>query len=263
MSEPIPELKRKFDLLIEFGPRKTMEKLAEAFGRQKGTLEWWANGDGGRKRGLVPRRHLATLLEVFADALPSSLSREHVRTLVFGPAADLERAFKSRSGISLEDLIQSEGKMNTMLIKRASDLSLVEADNDRSDLAVVTLGERFQLVVQTSRAGHVLLLQHAQQAWGIVAFAEGGAARRHLAGRVVVPGARGARSVYIREETATGIHRFIAFVCPRPYPVPVMDAAHLGITLDQSRLLDLAEHVAASPKHLREIHVLTVHVARP
>jgi hypothetical protein len=265
MPERVPDLTRKLELLRGLGPRRTLNDLAKLFNLSAKTLKWWCRGDAARDPGLVPTKHIATLIAVFADALPPSLSEGDVRALVFGSAENLERAFLAGAPVSLADLINLEGRLDTSSIHTLvpSNLSLVEDDeHDRADLPVLALGERFQLEFRIGHAGNCLVLQNAQQAWGVVRFADGSATAYRPAGSVLVPGDHGDRRHYIWETSSPGIHRFVCFVSPEAFPVSIIQSAHEQKSLDKHVLDDLARYFAARPSHLREIHVLAVRVER-
>lgn len=96
-SLTIPDLKRKLDLLIAFGPRKTWAELAVPFGRAPKTLRWWADGDGSRAPGTIPHEHVETLQILLREALPESDSTTDVRQLLFDDFRTFSQALRAQN----------------------------------------------------------------------------------------------------------------------------------------------------------------------
>ncbi|MVA97997.1 hypothetical protein GN330_12155 [Nitratireductor sp. CAU 1489] len=201
------------------------------------------------------------LVALFTEALPGKHTREEVAALLTGSVAALERALTADTAPSIEDIIAAEARTGTAKLVRPPSLGLVEHVADDDDLPAVRLGEAFLIEYRTARRGFLFVLQHdAQQAWGAVLFASGEASLRHDAGPVLIPGIKDKRFVPIRERSHPGIHRFMLFVAPEPFPAGITKPARARTYFDWQTLGDLAAHFARQPKHLRELHLLTIRV---
>lgn len=262
MGLEVPELGYKFALLRRYGPLKDWKTLADRFEVKPKTMKWWVNGDKTRNPGVVTRWHVPALMNVFREALPKTLSSDEVRGLVLGNAQALERALAADKSPSIDDLIASEAITGTASLRRGKGLGLVEHDRGETGAPSVKLDERFVIEYQTGKSGYALALQHAQQDWGVIKFADGKVSKKHPGGPLLVPGLRKQEFVFLYEPASVGPHRFILFISPQPFPLAVTQPAAAGKSLDWTALSELARHFTAQPKHLRELHLLPVTVTR-
>ena len=262
MPVHIPQLRRKLALLGEYGPRWQLADIAARLGVAIGTVESWA--DGNLKRGVdpdqVPDKRMEALIRLFEEALPGSRGRDEVEALIKGSVSALERALMAERSPSIDDLILTEGKTDTGQIRRQRTLGLVEHDGDNDQLPSVRLGERFLIEWTISRQGFLLVLQHAQQIWGAVQFADGSVSVHHEQGSVLVPGIKDKRIIAMRESVTAGPHKFVLFVSPEPFPAEILRHARARTQFDWQTLGDLAIHHDRQHAHLRELHVLELQV---
>lgn len=257
MPQKIEDLLRKLELLRAYGPRTTAAEQAEEFGCSWDTVQWWANGNSTRGKNLVPVKHLAVLRRLFAEALPSNVDDDEIDRLMRGRARTLEEILASESGPSIEDVI-AEACIGTGKLHRPG-LKLVEQVRV-NDNPAVKLGEAFYLEFAAGKSGYALVLQHAQQAWGTVPFANGKVSLSVKPGSVAVPGIDRGERIDIYERTMPGEHRFLLFISPAPFPRSVLRPAAAGTALDWFMLSGLARHYLAQPDHLREVHLLKMQV---
>ncbi|MEX0957579.1 MAG: hypothetical protein WDZ83_20485 [Rhizobiaceae bacterium] len=260
MPVHVPQLRKKLKLLGDHGPRWNLPDIAERLGVAVGTVEWWADGDRDRDPDMVPDKRMDGLVRLFDEALPGSYSRDDVEALIEGSVRALERALTADKSQSIDDLIAAEAKTGTGRIRRPRSLGLVEHVEENDDLPLVRLNEEFLIEWNTSRRGFLLVLQHAQQIWGAVQFADGSVSIQHEPGPVLVPGIRDKRFIPMRETTSVGLHRFILVVSPEPFPAEVMRPAQARTQLDWQTLGDLAAHYQRQHAHLRELHALELNV---
>lgn len=258
----VPDLARKLELLRRHGPRRSWSGIADALNVSPKTIRWWIDGDSTRDPELVPEKRFEAILALFAEALRGTVSRKDAERLVLGDAVALERAFTERAGVVLHELIAAEGKIGTARLRRAGPLGLVERDMGPTDHPRVRLDERFLVEYRTSRSGYVLAVQHAQQQWGVIPFADDRVSPHQRVGPLLVPGLRDGKFVFLYETTSVGTHRFLLFVAPEMFPIEVRRAAANGKSLDGSDLSLLAQFHARQPAHLRELHVFHLDVVR-
>lgn len=258
----VPELGRKFELLKRAG--LTYDDIGRRLGVKRETVRGWQYGHANRAvdADSVPDRHIPKLVELIAEVLPGSHTPPEARALFIGGVNAFEWALTADSSLSIGDLIAAEGKTGTGLIRRKGSLALVEHVDGSEGPEAVKLDEEFQIEWNIRRPGSFLLvLQHTQQIWGAVRFANGSLSVEHKAGPVLVPGTRDKRIVWMRERIAIGRHRFILFVSPEPFPADILRPAREGTHLDWKALGDLASYYSRQNQHRRELHVLELDVA--
>lgn len=259
----IPDLKRKLDLLMAFGPRKSWAALAVPFGRSQKTLRWWADGDDSRDPGTIPDKHLETMLSLVREALPAGNSDDDPRRLLFGDFRSFEQTMRAQhlAAISLPALIEKEGRFDRGRLHRAPDINLVERAGAKADVPVVALGQPFCLEFPCDDAGHALVLQHVQQTWAAVVLSDTNAIMRVRRGSYFVPArqADGAPTFMV-EDRDVGQHRFVALITPKPYPADIVVAAQQASVFDLTTPNALAEHYLQQPKPQRSIDVVTLRI---
>ena len=263
----VPSLRQKLDLLCTYGRHRTWEELAGQFGLKEKTLRWWANGDAARRPGSVPAKHVDRLISLFQEALPGGNSADETRKLIFGPVSELEDIFRTGATMLLSEIIAREGRTDTCRLLRARKWNpgLVEHDDParpRSQYPLIELDERFSLEFSLDgKAGHALVLQNIQQVWAVVLAGNGRASTPVSGGSFIFPGKNTkGEEVRLYEARDIGVHRFICFISPMPFPSPVIEAAQGGMLLDKSLLDNLARFYTSLEKQNRAIHILTVEV---
>lgn len=260
----IPDLKRKLDLLMAFGPRKDWAALAVPFGRSPKTLRWWADGDDSRNPGTLPYDHVEMMLTLVREALPAGDNGDDdARRLLFGDFRSFEQAMRAQhlAAVSLPTIIEQEGRFDRGRLHRAPDINLVERIGAKAEVPVVALGQPFCLEFPCDVAGHALVLQHVQQTWATVAFSDTNATMRVRRGSYYLPArqADGTATVMV-EDRDVGLHRFVALITPKPYPASIVVAAQQASVFDLAILNALAQHYLQQAKAQRSIDVITLRV---
>jgi len=258
----IPDLKRKLDLLMAFGPRKDWAALAVPFGRSLKTLRWWADGDDSRNPGTLPDDHVQTMLTLVREALPAGCD-DDARRLLFGDFRFFEQAMRAQhlAAVSLPTIIEQEGRLDRGRLHRAPDINLVERIGAKAEVPVVELGQPFCLEFPCDVAGHALVLQHVQQTWAAVALSDADAIVRVRPGQYFVPTRHAdGTAAFMVEDCDVGLHRFVALITPNPYPAGIVVAAKQASVFDLVTLNALAEHYLQQAKAQRSIDVIALRV---
>lgn len=263
-STLVPDLKAKLALLRAHGPRRTWPELAAPFGRKPKTLRWWADGSETHAAGAIPDAFIETFLVLVRDAMPRQLHPADLRALALGPLGAFRAAMEGDpvSVPSLQALIAQEGRLGRARLHVQTDLALVEKAESAPQPALLKFGQRFYLEFSADRPGHALVLQHVQQAWGVVPFSDQSPSCRVDAGAVYVPplSASGAPEFLVERRDA-GLHRFLCLFVPVPFPPEILQAATLQAQLDIALLQKLAQFYVNQPRDARGIDLLEVRIA--
>ncbi len=253
---PVPDLKRKFDLLRRYPTPRTWPALAEPFGRKFKTLQSWQDGTLTSDPDLMPDWAVPILIRLIGDILPGTRSPETIRQLALGPAALLEGEVRTGAAVSLLELITREARRDTAtLFREGTAVELVEVDTeDRSPCPRLRLGERFRIAFRRRVAsGYAVALQHAQHSWALLPATPSRAAPATL----LVPGVddRG-EPRFMSERRDPGRHLFVCLETPAPPPAVVTALGRDEVAVDK-RLLDaLAEFYLGQKETTRACHAL-------
>lgn len=263
MAKYIPDLGRKLTLLKDHTDFKSADILARHFGVSVSAFNEWRTGGSKGRQDSVPDKHVPKLVALLGEAFRRRPPNDELKDLLFGPANALEDAIRDDAAVLLEDILTAEAQRDTGRLHRQNSLGLVEHDegDDDDTLPKVKIEERFLLEFDIQNAGYMLVVTNAQQDWGLVKFAEGGFSKRTPTGSVIVPGIAKGKPIPLYERNTRGIHRFMLFISPAPFP-PVFSQAHAGRkNFDWTMLCQLARFYDQLPSGRREIHMLSIRMA--
>lgn len=255
----IPQLKRKLDLLMAFGPYADRAALAARIGSRPKTLYWWETGAPGRDPEMVSASGMPKLIDAAAAAF-RCLPRDQVLRLLLGPAEDFERYLATEAAPSLRRLLENEAdrRKGRIFLQDGSALSLIRTNRPeaRPAQAKLRLGQYFRIEFATRHRGTFLLaLQASPAGWWIVPSDTDGK------GRIHVPGlAEGGTPYLMVEETDAGFHTFVAIQATRAFPGDVLAAAKDGSMLDRAVIAHLVRDLAAQSKANRLILALDLEI---
>lgn len=260
MVRPIPDLRRKFRLLIDHGRYSGWKELAAALGKSRKTPQWWADGSDVRKPGTVPPESLLDVIDLFARALPAARGEQAVRALLYGPAADLEQELIGSPETTMMQLIADEADTlsGTLIITDKVQSDLVESRKARSTASNaprVRLGEWFRLEFQTAFDGaHLFAVQNVQKLWGPLDAT--------LSGRAIfLPEFDDdGEPDFICEERDTGTHRFVVMQTAAPVPPEIRISIEEQTTLDMRLLNRLADFYVAQDKGRRKLFAMDIRI---
>lgn len=259
----VPEMSAKIALLMRYGRIRRKADLAERIGVSVSTFNGWINGSNKSAAEWVPPNRWATFVAEIVRSLPGESAAADAEQLLLGKTGDLERALRPEVSAVLGELLSSEGQYDTAQLQPCPGLGLVEIVREAApNRPSVAIDEPFMVLVNAKRGGYALALDNAGSLWGVVEFAEGGPSQKVAAGQILIPGIKNYRFICMRESTGEGPHRIVLFLAPEPFPAAILDAHRNRVTLDNALLNQLAAHMAAQPKHLREIHVLDFDVRK-
>lgn len=259
MAKYIPDLGRKLTLLKDHTDFKSAELLARHFGVSVSAFNEWRTGGSKGRQDSVPGKHVPRLVALLGEAFRRRPPNDELEDLLYGPANALEDAIRDDAVVLLEDILTAEAQRDTGRLHRQNSLGLVEHDEDEDDtLPKVKIEERFLLEFDIKTAGYMLVVTNAQQDWGLVKFAEGGFSKRTLTGSVIVPGIAKGRPIPLYERNTRGVHRFMLFISPTPFP-PLLSQVQAGYKgFDWNMLCRLARFYAQLVPGLREIHLFSL-----
>jgi len=253
----IPQLRRKFRLLVDYGYFKNLEAIAGALGKKPGTIKTWADGGDRWEPGRIAPASYDAVIGEFGKAIGRHHTIENIEAVVKGRTVDLEALFKPPP-LSISTLIKQEAIANCgHLIKIDRPMEVVETSNSPSPQTAhsVLLNQRFRIVFDNVRSGtYVLALQNAQQSWGFIS-----AALNTEKSEIFVPGYNNDGSIAdMSEHHWRGANRFIALQVNVPFPGNILVAMKEKIQPDSVLLQELAEFYAAQPFDERKLFALSV-----
>ena len=255
----IPGLGRKLTLLVEHGHFNSWNDLAKTFDRARSTVYGWGHGTDERAAGTIPGNRLEKLIDIVQSCLPKGAMQEEAKVLIFAPTIEFESEFKSQAMVSMNQIIDTEAKVNTgrLFLKPKAIAGLVESDQipEQEPELSVQLGKWFRLEFNTSaKTGYVLALQNVGQSWGAVAT--------HFereTGTVQLPGLKDNGVVaHIRERHEPGLHRFIVMQTPEPPPMEFTRYLADGIALDGVIIRRMAQFY--SDQNRRQMFLLNLEI---
>ena len=258
MSVLIPELGRKFRLLIEYGYAKDFDDLAGKIGRKHSTIIGWANDARGREPGTVPTAFADIVIQLLMEPLASGGTPAQARQVVFGSAQDFENHLRAGAAPSLTHFVRTEGDSRPckLICRDCGDMGLIEIAGQRAaddDAYSVKTGQEFRIVIERDlRHLHCLALQNAQGLWLPLKTGLDG-----KTGHILVPHTdeQGA-PLYMIERHDLGRNLFVVMVTPDPIPAEIIAARQDGTTLDASLLGRLAFHYKNQDAKRRMIFAL-------
>lgn len=217
MGIEVCELRRKFQLLKNYGVIKSLNDIADKVGRKENTLWGWADGNATTEANQVPMKNFETFRIAFIDVLKGHVTPERAEQLLFAPASHLENELRRTKGPqtpNLLELIEAEADTTAIRLVRLADeqkneRGLIETQLDRQPKGPVhhiKQGEWFRLVVEQDLSKfNILALQHGGGLWGAVPWSvESGSGHLHM------PGLRSdGTPAFMRELNASGQNIFI------------------------------------------------------
>jgi len=253
----IPQLRRKFRLLVDYGYFENLKAIAGALGKKPGTIKTWADGGDRWEPGRIAPASYGAVIKLFGKAIGQHHTVNNVEAVVKGRTNDLEALFKPPP-LNISTLIKQEAIANSgSLIKIDRPMEVVETSNTPSPQTVhsVWQDELFRIVFDSAGSGaQVLALQNARQGWGFVS-----AAVNADKPEILVPGFNDDGSIAdMSERHWTGINRFIALQVNAPFPGKILVAIDEKIQPDSVLLQELAEFYAAQPFDERKLFALSV-----
>ncbi|MCP4183025.1 MAG: hypothetical protein GY761_06875 [Hyphomicrobiales bacterium] len=254
----IPQLRRKFRLLIEHGHYKNLEGIAGALGKTQSAIETWADGNVRWETGRISKAGYSDMLELFRSAISKHHDVADIEAAVKGRVSDLEELFKPPPAISLSRLLKQEAVTDRGRIWFPSEgpIDLVTASNAprSSPDGSVHQGKEFWLEFTGAGPGaYTLALQNHQQSWGFVSTELQSKSRK-----IFVPGFEDDGSVAtMHEDDWTKINRFMVFQSPVPFPREILNAIKEGLPADKF-VQPLAEYYSALPFEKRKLFMMHV-----
>lgn len=259
-SVPVIELRRKYDLAIEY-VTSSMDALAARFGKSVKTILGWVNDDRGRPAESMPVKAKAQFVTLFAEVLPD-LPRNRVLQLIEGPASHLQHELERAAASTLSRIIAREANREGIkLLRPPSENPLVDVVEEvPADLPRLSLGEAFRLEFPARHdCSFALVLQHAGRRWGSLQSQRSRDNRYVLVPAPREPGAED----FISEEEQTKRHRFICFQSADPFPADLHEYAAEPIELDKRGLELLASFYERLPKARRACYLKEIWVEKP
>ncbi len=264
MSVLIPELHRKFRLLMTYGYAKGFDDLESQIGRKKATIIGWGNDARGREPGTVPTAYAETVLCLLMAPISASLTPAQAKQIVLGSADQFETHLRAGSAPSLRHFIDTEGDSShcKLIMRDDEDMGLIEitrpVDAD-GDVYKIMAGQEFRIVIERDlRRHHVLVLQNAQSVWGIVPHSPD--QDRH---HTLIPGTDDhARPLFMCERNDLGTHLFVVIATPGPIPAEITTLSQEGVTLDSEMRGKLAFHYQNQDARRRKIFALGLEVTQ-
>jgi len=259
-SVPVVELRRKYDLAIEY-VTGSMDRLAARFDKSVKTILGWVNDDRGRSPESMPAKAKAQFVTIFAEVL-LDLPRNRVLQLIEGPANHLEHELERAAASILSRIIAREASRESVRLFRSSlENPLVEfVEEVPADLPRLSLGEAFRLEFPARHdCPFALALQHAGRRWGSL---QSQRSRDNRSIMVPAPREPGTDD-FISEREQRGRHRFICFQSPDPFPAALHEYADEPIELDKRGLELLASFYERLPKARRACHLKEIWVEKP
>jgi len=256
-DKTIPQLRRKFRLLVDYGHFKNLEAIADALGKKPGTIKSWADGGDRWEPGRIATASYDDVIGLFEKAISRYHTVSNVDAAVKGRTIDLEALFKPPPSFTLTNLIKQEAVTNCgHLIKVDRPMEVVETSNapfPQTDHSV-RQDASFRIVFNNAGSGaHVLALQNARQGWGFVS-----AALNATKQEILVPGLNDDGSIAnMSEHHWIGINRFIAIQTSVQFPRNILVAIDDKIHPDSILLQELVEFYAAQPFGKRKLFVLS------
>ncbi|MEO0566521.1 MAG: hypothetical protein AAF066_02235 [Pseudomonadota bacterium] len=92
----IPRLREKLDTLSGLGGLHSRSRIAATLNVAESTLRYWINGDDIRQPGMVPNKHIPTLIRLLCETMPGERSEAEARNLLLGPLDDFAAVFAAR-----------------------------------------------------------------------------------------------------------------------------------------------------------------------
>lgn len=257
----MPELQKKFGLLVRYGCFESFDAIAAALGRKPKTVRWWGHGDAARDGGRVPADRYERVLGLLMECLARHVPEHRAREIALGPASLMEEQLRAGDPRSIRDFIEREGNTDAgrLLVAGAGEIGLIETDQDRPAARFqVPLDSWFRIVIAKDlRRRSIVALQLASSVSGIVPYTvEAGT------GHVLLPGLKAdGRVAYMRERRDNGVNRFAVVAVGRPLPAGISSSDEQA---PGEALLDkLGSFYAQQPRHEREIHLVTVDICKP
>lgn len=229
MGIEVCELRRKFQLLKNYGVIKSLNDIADKVGRKENTLWGWADGNATTDPNQVPPKNFEAFRIAFIEVLKGYVTPERAEALLFAPASHLENELRRAKGPKTPNLlewIEAEADTTAMKLIRMADeqkneRGLIETQLDpqpQGPVHQVRQGEWFRLVVERDlSAFNILALQHGGGLWGAVPWnIEKGSGYLHL------PGLKSdGTPAYMREMNAMGQNLFVLMATKgRLYKLP-------------------------------------------
>ena len=203
----VPDLQRKFELLITRGVFTGKDEIAQELGKSIKTINWWAHGSSARIPGLIPQDSREAVIDIFTRCFPKGTDRAVVARALAATARQFEEDVKSAWTISWDTLLEfhainDRGRVFT----KPGDTSLIEVEAERdTEGPHVALGQWFRIEFQSDLSGdHVFACQRAAGLVGAVP-----ASLDASTGTILLPplGPDSARR-YMRERRDRGAHQF-------------------------------------------------------
>lgn len=259
-SVPVIELRRKYDLAIEY-VTGSMDKLAVRFDKSVKTILGWINDERGRPAESMPVKAKAQFVTLFAEVLPD-LPRHRVLQLIEGPASHLQHELERAAASTLSRIIAREASREGIrLLRPLSENPLVDVVEEvPAGLPRLKLGEAFRLEFPARHdCPFAFALQHAGRRWGSLQSQRSRGNRYVLVPAPREPGTED----FISEEEQTRRHRFICFQSADPFPAALHEYADDAIELDKRGLELLASFYERLPKARRACHLKEIWVEKP
>ncbi|GAB6843727.1 hypothetical protein HNR00_003407 [Methylorubrum rhodinum] len=252
----IPDIYRKFRLLIEYSHASGWDAIADHFGAAVGTVKGWGQGNDAQLRDRLPPRHLDKFVDLIARALPETFDADRIREIVFGPALLLEQVLRARSPAELEQLLNDEADRGRIRLVRKPDRpGLIERESSAPERPVhlVPLGAAFRLECDAPfPVRHVVALQQAQRLWGFVP-AEINPGQR----RILLPGfGDDGAPDYMSEREQAGLHRFIVLQTRDAVPVAIEASDRPEFALDYAALAGILGFYRGQPAAARHLYLI-------
>lgn len=257
----MPELQKKFGLLVRYGCFESFDAIAAALGRKPKTVRWWGHGDAARDGGRVPANRYERVLGLLMECLVRHVPEHRAREIALGSASGMEEQLRVGDPRSIRDFIEREGNTSAgqVIIREIQDCGLVETDEERPAVRCqVPLDSWFRIVIANDiRRRSIVALQLTSSVCGIVPHTvEAGT------GHVLLPGLTAdGRVAHMRERRDNGVNRFAVIVVSRPLPTDIPSCG--GQALTEALQDKLGSFYAQQPRHEREIHLVTVDIRKP
>ncbi|MGJ8529795.1 hypothetical protein [Maritalea sp.] len=262
----IPQLRRKFALLIEYGQFSDLSAIAEALGSKRKTIESWADtGADKATPGLIPTKRYPDVVQLFADAIFASSDRRmnisEVEQVLKGAVLSVEQYLQTNTDISLLELLQSEGDFSsaTLFVQKHNGLDAVarKSEAKREVEHQVSTSDWFRVEFKSElRGGNVIGIQQCRTNWSFSPLL-----CDQKNSTVLMPGRdKKGQLDWVQETNWIGINRFVTIQTQAPWPSNLLSNFENQLPFDSAIAADISRHILAQPKQQRRIYTIEIDV---